>query len=135
MRWEDLVSVFVDNMLESTSTKWLRVVFSWFGKVMDAFIPLSSKRGKGWCFGFVRFREYSLALKAVKAMNGCSLGGRRLTVKIASFRWLKRRPSTRTQRTPHLSEEKMFWVNPPCAQLKVLVPRAWYKSSVQELGT
>ena len=125
VRWEALVSVFVVNMPESTSAEWLRAVFSWFGKVIDAFIPLSSRRGKVWCFGFVRLREYSLPLKAVKAMNGCSLGGRRLTIKIASFGWLKRRPSTRT----HLSEEKTFCVNPPLCS----VQSVGAKSVVQEL--
>ncbi|XXG62943.1 hypothetical protein AAC387_Pa05g1227 [Persea americana] len=55
VRWEDLVSVFMDNLLESMTTERLRSLFSSFGQVMDVFIPASSRRVRGRCFGFARF--------------------------------------------------------------------------------
>ncbi|XXG74014.1 hypothetical protein AAC387_Pa07g2840 [Persea americana] len=54
IRWEDLISVFVSNLPENTAVDWLRSVFSPYGYIYDAFIPAKSRRGKGFCFGFVR---------------------------------------------------------------------------------
>lgn len=45
VKWEDLITVFVDNMPVVTQAKWLMWAFSRFGKVVDAFIPASSRRG------------------------------------------------------------------------------------------
>lgn len=70
MKWEDLFTLFVDNMLENAPVVCLRFAFSCFGKAADAYIPLSSTRGKGKCFGFVRFRGHIAAQKAIAAMNG-----------------------------------------------------------------
>ena len=57
VRWEDLVSVYVENLPESMTTKRLRSLFSSFGQVMDVFIPASIREGRGRCFGFVRFQD------------------------------------------------------------------------------
>lgn len=53
-RWEDLIAIFVDNLPESFFAEKLRKVFSTFGRVADSFIPASSRRGNGKCFGFVQ---------------------------------------------------------------------------------
>lgn len=57
MSWEELIFVFVDGLLIFTRVEWLSSAFSQFGKVVDAFIPNSSRKGRSGCFGFVRFRE------------------------------------------------------------------------------
>lgn len=44
--------MFVDNLPEVTSIDWLRAEFSSLGKVWDAFILASSRKGRGKCFGF-----------------------------------------------------------------------------------
>lgn len=85
--WKDLVSMFVGNMPEDVHVEWLKRTFSFYGKVVDAYIPASTRRGKGWCFGFVRFREMNLALRAINVVHGNSLGGRKLVVNIARFGW------------------------------------------------
>lgn len=86
-RWEDLISVFVDNLQESTSIGTLRNVFSSFGRFGDSFIPVSGCRGKGKCFGFVRYWESTAASHAVDSMNGSFIGGRRIVVNIAKYGW------------------------------------------------
>lgn len=86
-RWRDLISVFVDNIPESTSAEQLRSVLSPFGRVVDSFIPASGRRGKGKCFGFVRFWERRASLLAMDSMNGSLLGGRRMVVNIAKYGW------------------------------------------------
>lgn len=60
---------FVDNMPEDTQVKWLMWAFSRFGKVVDAFIPASSRRGRHKCFGIVPFRYRFIAEKAIDVMN------------------------------------------------------------------
>lgn len=57
IKWEDLISVFVDNLPEKTSATWLSWAFSCYGKVMDVFILTSSRRRDGKCFGLVRYRK------------------------------------------------------------------------------
>lgn len=68
MRWDDLVSVFVDNM-EFTLRDWLKASFSSCGTVMDVFIP-ASRRGRVLCFGFVRFWDKRQAVRFLVVMNG-----------------------------------------------------------------
>lgn len=68
----------------------LRSSFSFFWKPYDAFIPASIRRGKDFCFGFVRFGDKETTTWAVEGMNGRHVSGRGLTVKEASFGWSKR---------------------------------------------
>lgn len=84
-RWEDLISVFVDNLPESISVEKLRNVFSSFGRVADSFIPTSSRRGKGKCFGFVRYWESIAASHAVDSMNRSFISGIRIVVNIVKY--------------------------------------------------
>lgn len=53
-----------------------------FGKVADTFIPDSSRRRKGKCFGFVRFWEKKGSLE-VESLDGSSIGRRKILVNLA----------------------------------------------------
>lgn len=64
--------------------------------MVDAFIPDSSRRGTGKCFGFVRFRGKRLAMKCIEALNGSRVIGRMIVVKIASYGWSQRRKRSGT---------------------------------------
>lgn len=90
IKWEKLVSVFVNNLPELTVADQLRLAFSPAGKVYDAFIPASSRRGRGCCFGFVGFENLGTATKAVTMMNGKRFAGRLLEVNVARFGWSQR---------------------------------------------
>lgn len=72
-------------MPEHIVVGWLWRTFSSFGKVYDAFIPASSRKGRGFCFGFVRFGDMETAKKIVVNTNNCDTGGRNLVVKVATF--------------------------------------------------
>lgn len=76
--WEDLTSIFADNLSESTTVEQLTRVFFRFGKLADVFIPISSRRGQGKCFGFLRFWEKKEAWNAVDVVDGRLLEGRNL---------------------------------------------------------
>lgn len=60
---------------------------------MNAFITASSSRGRGFCFGFVRFKDNKITIKAAELMTGGSFGGRRLVVNLAKFGWNQRSSS------------------------------------------
>lgn len=49
--WEDVITIFVDNIPEFTPVYWLRKTCSKHGNVVDAYI-LDSRRGKGSCIWF-----------------------------------------------------------------------------------
>lgn len=87
IKWEDLISVFVNNPPEDIGVAWLWKSFSSFRKVVGAFIPASSRRGRSFCFVFVRFEDRRNAVRAIPALNGSFCGGWELVVKIASFGW------------------------------------------------
>ena len=70
VKWEDLISVFMSNLPKNMVVDWLQASFSQFGKIFYASIPSSSRRGKGFCFGFVRFGDRNSANRAVECMNG-----------------------------------------------------------------
>ena len=82
--------VFVNNIPEATGVDQLRNAFSPMGKVFYAFIPVSSRRGKGVCFGFVRFGEMGTPIKAVDRMDVKLFADRKLKVNVARFGWCKR---------------------------------------------
>lgn len=81
VRWEESISLFVDNLLGSMSLDWLRSFSSSFGRVADIFVPASDRRGKGKCFDFVHFRERRAF------MNGSYVGRRKITRSIAKSGW------------------------------------------------
>lgn len=95
-RWEDLISVFVDNLSESISVEKLRNVFSSFGRLADSFIPASGRRGKGKCFGFVRYWESKATSHALDSMNGSFIGRRRIVVNIAKYGWANQAKERKT---------------------------------------
>lgn len=85
-----MVSVIVSNLPEITAADQLRFAFSPVGRVIDAFIPASSRRGRGFCSGFVRFGNMETAVRAVKLMNGKRFAGRKLEVNVAKFGWARK---------------------------------------------
>lgn len=87
VKWENLVSIFVNNLLEVAIVDQLRLAFTFVGRVYDAFILASGKQGRGVCFSFVRFGGMETALKAVNMMNGRTFAGRQLEVNMAILDW------------------------------------------------
>ena len=63
IKWEDLVSVFVSNLPELTVSDQLRLAFSSVGRVFNAFIPASSRKGRGFCLGLCVLAIWGLLSK------------------------------------------------------------------------
>ncbi|KAK8625711.1 hypothetical protein V6N13_056872 [Hibiscus sabdariffa] len=77
-------TVFVENIPNSMLWKGLWHAFARNGDVVDAYIAkkLSERRRR---FGFVRFKSKTNATRAIEQLNGFSLYGSRLLVKMAEF--------------------------------------------------
>ena len=71
----------------------MRKMCSRFGKVVDAFTPESSRRGKGKRFGFVSFRVERIVQTGSDDLNGSLMIVRKIVVKIAAYCWSQRRKS------------------------------------------
>lgn len=120
IKWEDLESVFVNNLPEVTFAEQLRIAFSSVGRVFDAFIPASGRRGRGFCFDFVCFADMGTALRAVKMLDGASFAGRVLEVNVAKFGWSQR------QRERDVGEDKKRVAElSPIDKMDLLPTREW----------
>ncbi|KAG4188560.1 hypothetical protein ERO13_A08G172175v2, partial [Gossypium hirsutum] len=74
--------------------KGLWILFSFHGRVVDAFIP-KKKCKSGKRFGFVRFTNFMDAQRAISRLNGFVILGSRIWIKLAKFKgrrhiWRKR---------------------------------------------
>jgi superfamily II DNA/RNA helicase len=78
----DRRSIFVGNLPWKTTSDDLSALFSEFGIVERATISRQRKTGRSKGFGFVDIREHR-PNASIDALDGASLGGRRLTVRPA----------------------------------------------------
>ena len=76
-------SIYVANLPWKATGKDIEGLFSEHGKVHDATVISNRRTGRSKGFGFVEMPSKS-ADAAVKAMQGATLGGRDLTVRIAT---------------------------------------------------
>lgn len=86
------MKLFVSNLPFDTSEEELREVFERFGSVASVKIVLDRDTGRSRGFGFVAFESSSTAEEAMQQLDGFSMGGRNLVVKIAHD---KERPARR----------------------------------------
>lgn len=79
-----MTNIFIANLDWDITSEDLSVTFSSFGKVHLAHVvyDAQTKRSKG--FGYVEMESAEEAIKAIQALNGMEVNGRKLDVKIAS---------------------------------------------------
>jgi RNA recognition motif-containing protein len=77
------VKLFVGGLPFSVDDQELQEMFEAYGTVASAKIIMDRETGKSRGFGFVEFPTDSDGEAAIKALNGGSLEGRTLTVKLA----------------------------------------------------
>lgn len=83
--FQNLSTLFVDNLPEDVSQNWLRKTYSKFRVVKDVFIPLKRSKATGRNFGFIRYDNENSVEKAIEETNGIWIEDRKLFVKWASF--------------------------------------------------
>ena len=74
------MNIYVGNLPYSTTPDELRELFSAFGEVSAARIVNDRETGRAKGFGFVEMPNNDEANKAIEALNGNDLGGRKAVV-------------------------------------------------------
>ena len=92
------MNIYVGNLPYSTTPDDLREIFASFGEVAAARIVNDRETGRAKGFGFVEMTNDEEARKAIEALNGSDIGGRKAVVNEA-------RP-----REPRTFREKRFWL-------------------------
>ncbi len=72
--------IFVGNLSFSTTEDMLRSLFEKYGTVQRVTIVTDRQSGQPRGFGFVEMNDDGEALRAIAALNGWDLEGRRLNV-------------------------------------------------------
>jgi RNA recognition motif-containing protein len=80
------MKLFVAGLPFDVDDQELREMFEAYGTVDSAKVITDRETGKSRGFGFVEFPTDAEAEAAIKALNGGSLEGRELTVKVAEDR-------------------------------------------------
>ncbi len=79
-----MVNIFIANLDWSITSEDLQTTFSTFGKVSYAHVVYEKKTKRSKGFGYVEMDDAEDAIKAINALNGMEINGRKLDVKIAS---------------------------------------------------
>lgn len=74
------MNIYVGNLPYSTTPDELREVFAAFGEVAAARIVSDRETGRAKGFGFVEMPNDDDARKAIEALNGNEIGGRKAVV-------------------------------------------------------
>lgn len=74
------MKLFVKNIEESVNEVLLEAIFKQFGEVLDTKIVYDRITWESKGFGFVEFKKAEDALKAIEALNGKELVGKKLMV-------------------------------------------------------
>ncbi|MBP5451343.1 MAG: RNA-binding protein [Treponema sp.] len=78
--------LYVGNLSYSTDKDTLQNLFSEFGSLLSSTVITDKATGSSKGFGFVEFEDESCAQKAVSALNGREVDGRRIRVSEARER-------------------------------------------------
>jgi cold-inducible RNA-binding protein len=72
--------LFIGNLDYTVTSEELKQIFSEFGNVVDAVVITDRETRRSRGFGFVEFGSEDEAKKAVEAMNGKDVKGRKINV-------------------------------------------------------
>ena len=79
-------NIYVGNLAFSTDSAALRTLFADHGEVSNAQVITDRDTGRSRGFGFVEMASAEDAQKAIAAIDGSTVDGRQLKVKIAKER-------------------------------------------------
>ncbi len=75
--------IYVGNLPYTINSDQLGTLFAEHGQVADAVVITDKMSGRSKGFGFVEFMDEESAKKAIDAMNGKDIEGRKLVVNVA----------------------------------------------------
>ena len=100
--------VFVGNLNYSTTSEELEAFLGTAGTVLDVRIPTDRDSGRPRGFAFARFSDASEARRAIEELDGRELSGRRVAIKEAEEKKLKRNPRPPRRSGPDADSEFEF---------------------------
>lgn len=77
-------NLYVKNIPENIDDSTLHRLFAPYGTVISSFVMVDAATRQSRGFGFVKFANVDMAMKAIQAMNGQQFGDRQLVVKFAN---------------------------------------------------
>ena len=80
------MNIFVARLDYGVTSEDLRAVFEDFGEVDSANVIMDKMTGRSKGFGFVEMENEEDAQRAINELNGTSLKGREIVVKVAESR-------------------------------------------------
>ena len=102
-----MTNIFIANLDWEITSDDLLATFSAFGSVHLAHVVFDAKTKKSKGFGYVEMESAEEAIKAIQALNGFEVNGRKLDVKIASPK--ANRPEKKAEtKKPAFSTKKPF---------------------------
>ncbi|KAH7845925.1 hypothetical protein Vadar_007556 [Vaccinium darrowii] len=104
---KELITLFVDNILEEANTAWLLKTFVNYGIVKETYLP-AKKNNRGSRFGFVRYNCPISAKVAITKASGMQVGDNKLFVKTASFNSKFKRDNGNHLRSPNGIAESSY---------------------------
>ncbi|MFC1497068.1 RNA recognition motif domain-containing protein [Verrucomicrobiota bacterium] len=75
-----VTEIYVGNLSYDVGEKDLKKTFEKYGKVLSARVIINKFNGKSKGYGFVEMKDKGASGKAVNALNGLSMKGRRIVV-------------------------------------------------------
>lgn len=94
-----MTNIFIANLDWEITSDDLLMTFSAFGKVHLAHVVFDAKTKKSKGFGYVEMESAEEAIKAIQALNGFEVNGRKLDVKIASPKANRPKPEDKPKKT------------------------------------
>lgn len=79
-------NIYVGNLTFTTDSSALERMFAEYGSVIRAQVVTDRDTGRSRGFGFVEMASTDVAQKAIEALDGKNIEGRKLTVNIAKER-------------------------------------------------
>lgn len=79
-----MTNIFIANLDFDITSEELNNTFSSFGTVTYAHVVYDKKTKRSKGFGYVEMEDADEAIRAIQALNGMEVNGRKLDVKIAS---------------------------------------------------
>lgn len=103
-----MTNIFIANLDWEITSEDLLATFSAFGAVHLAHVVFDAKTKQSKGFGYVEMESAEEAIKAIQALNGFEVNGRKLDVKIASPKANRPKPEDKPKKPAHGNKQGGF---------------------------
>jgi RNA recognition motif-containing protein len=80
----DMIKLFIVGFPRNMEEFKLKEMFSKYGEVASVKIVTEQATGRSRGYAFLRMKDHAGAVRAIELMNGAKIGGRQISVRVAS---------------------------------------------------